>query len=192
MTSSLCLNIFTKPSTDLGDPRITINADRSTDLGDPRITISAGRSTDLGDPEITINADGSVMLSMRTLRGLGVMPEERPQAAVEAVMPRIQPHKQSLEEWDDVARPRNNDDKMTVTPEFIREAYIGHMSPSIELKNLMDTVMAVQQQRTTFQTASRTGPTTTGPPTRLGLQPDPPTTGILRSPSTQTGASCSP
>ena len=29
---------------------------------------------------------------------------------------------------------------------------------------------------------------TTGPPTRLGVQPDPPTSGILRSPSTQTGA----
>ena len=81
---------------------------------------------------------------MRTLHGLGVIPEERPQAKAEAIRPRIRPHKQSLEEWDDVARPRNNDDKMTVTPEFIREAYIGHMSPSIELKNLMHTVMAVQ------------------------------------------------
>jgi len=189
MTGRLYLNIFTQPSTDLGDPQITISTDRSTNLGDPQITISTGSSTDLGEPQITINADGSVMLSTRTLRGLGVIPEDRPQAKVEAVRPRIRPHKQSLEEWDDVARPRNNDDKMTVTPEFIQEAYIGQMSPSMELKNLMHTVMAVQQQRPTCQTSSRTGPTTTGPPTRIEVQPGPPTSGILRSQSTQMGAS---
>ena len=95
MTGRLCLNIFTQPSTDLGDPQITISADRSTNLGDPQITISAGSSTDLGEPQITINADGSVMLSMKALRGLGVIPEDRPQAKVEAVTRMIRPHKQS-------------------------------------------------------------------------------------------------
>ena len=129
------------------------------------------------------------MLSMTALRGLGVIPEDRPQAKVEAVTRMIRPHKQSWKEWDDVAQPRNNDDKITVTPEFIQEAYIGQMSPSMELKNLMSTVMAIQQQRPTCQTSSRTGPTTTGPPTRIEVQPGPPTSGILRSQSMQTGDS---
>ena len=107
-----------------------------------------------------------------------MIPEDRPQAKVEALFlagkrSRLRPHEQSMEEWENLERQRDDDIEMMVTPELIQEAVIGQVSPSIELKNLMDTVIAVKQRKPPVAQASGSGANPQGPPTRLGPQPAP-------------------
>ena len=80
-----------------------------------------------------------------------------------------------MEEWEDLARQRDDDVEMMVTSELIQEAVIGQVSPNIELKNLMDTVLAVRQRKPPGSQASGSGAMTQGLPTSLGPQPVPQT-----------------